>query len=89
MVYAAFGFIGHGSALLWVFWPLYGIYAAMTEGVEKAFVAKLAPAESKATALGISHTIIGIGLLPASIIAVRSLRCSRRCRLCSAPSQAW
>jgi MFS family permease len=69
VVYAAFGFIGHGSALLWAFWPLYGIYAAMTEGVEKAFVAKLAPPESKATALGFSQTIVGIGLLPASVIA--------------------
>ncbi len=70
VVYAAFGFISReNAALLWAFWPLYGVYAAMTEGVEKAFVAKLAPAESKATALGFSHTIIGIGLLPASIIA--------------------
>jgi MFS family permease len=44
VVYAAFGFIGRENAwLLWAFWPLYGVYAAMTEGVEKAFVAKLAP----------------------------------------------
>jgi MFS family permease len=70
IVYAAFGFIGRENAfLLWAFWPLYGVYAAMTEGVEKAFVAKLAPAEAKATALGFSQTIVGIGLLPASIIA--------------------
>jgi MFS family permease len=69
-VYAAFGFIGRENAwLLWVFWPLYGLYAAMTKGVEKAFVANLAPPESKATAIGFSHTIIGIGLLPASVIA--------------------
>jgi MFS family permease len=70
IVYAAFGFIGRENAwLLWAFWPLYGVYAAMTEGVEKAFVAKLAPPESKATALGFSSTIVGIGLLPASVIA--------------------
>jgi MFS family permease len=70
IVYAAFGFIGPGNAtLLWAFWPLYGIYAAMTDGVEKAFVSRLAPPESKATALGFSHTIVGIGLLPASVIA--------------------
>ncbi len=69
-VYIAFGFIPPSAGwLLWVFWPLYGIYYAMTEGVEKAFVADLAPAESKATALGFYHTIIGIGLLPASVIA--------------------
>lgn len=70
IVYAAFGFLGTDSKnLLWGFWILYGIYYAMTEGVEKAFVAGLAPAESKATALGFYHTIVGTGLLPASIIA--------------------
>ena len=70
VVYAAFGLISRENAwLLWAFWPLYGIYAAMTEGVEKAFVAKLAPPDSKATALGFSQTIVGIGLLPASVIA--------------------
>jgi MFS family permease len=69
-VYAAFGFITRSSShLLWIFWPLYGIYYAMTEGVEKAFVADIAPASSRATALGFYHTIIGIGLLPASLIA--------------------
>jgi predicted phage tail protein len=41
----------------------------MTEGVEKAFVADIAPKESKATALGFHQTIVGITLLPASIIA--------------------
>ncbi len=45
------------------------VYYALTEGVEKAFVADLAPQGSKATALGFYHTIVGIGLLPASLIA--------------------
>ena len=70
VVYAAFGFIaGPHKFLLWGFWVFYGIYYAMTEGVEKAFVAKIAPPDSKGTALGFSHTIVGIGLLPASLIA--------------------
>ncbi|MBD3393544.1 MAG: MFS transporter [Chitinivibrionales bacterium] len=69
-VYAAFGFISPASkSMLWIFWIIYGIYYAMTEGVEKAFVAGCAPAASKATALGFFHTIVGIGLLPASILA--------------------
>lgn len=69
-VYATFGFIsGPQPFLLWGFWIIYGIYYAMTDGIEKAFVSTLAPAESKATALGFSHTIIGVGLLPASVIA--------------------
>jgi len=70
VVYIAFGFISPSTGfLLWVFWPLYGLYYAMTEGVEKAFVADIAPENSRATALGFYHTIIGIGLLPASVIA--------------------
>ncbi len=69
IVYTCFGFIPSSSNyLLWIFWPMYGFYYAMTEGVEKAFVTDIAPAESKATALGFFHTIVGIGLLPASII---------------------
>jgi MFS family permease len=69
-IYLAFGFISTQTQfLLWVFWPLYGVYYAFTEGVEKAFVTDLAPAEARGTALGFFHTITGIGLLPASIIA--------------------
>lgn len=69
-VYTAFGFIGSStSMLLWIFWPIYGLYYAMTEGVEKAYVSDTAPKESKATALGFYNTIVGIGLLPASLIA--------------------
>jgi len=70
VVYIAFGFISQKTNfLLWFFWPLYGIYYAMTEGIEKAFVSDIAPEDSKATALGFYHTIVGVGLLPASIIA--------------------
>jgi MFS family permease len=70
LVYMAFGFITtQVQFLLWIFWPVYGIYYALTEGVEKAFVSELAPAGSRATALGFYHTITGVGLLPASALA--------------------
>jgi MFS family permease len=69
-VYLAFGFITPEKAhLLWVFWPVYGVYYALTEGVEKAFVSDMAPKESKATMLGLYNTVVGIGLLPASVVA--------------------
>jgi len=69
-VYISFGFITPGSnRILFGLWLIYGIYYAMTEGVEKAFVADIAPKESKATALGFHQTIVGVTLLPASIIA--------------------
>ena len=41
----------------------------LTEGVEKALVADLASPELKATVLGLHATLVGIGLLPASVIA--------------------
>ncbi|MGE5343909.1 MAG: MFS transporter [Candidatus Omnitrophota bacterium] len=70
VVYTAFGFITPGSNyLLWLFWPLYGVYYALTEGIEKAFVSNISPAGSKGTALGFFNTIVGIGVLPASLIA--------------------
>ncbi|MBU4316718.1 MAG: MFS transporter [Proteobacteria bacterium] len=70
VVYLSFGFITAGNRyVLWVFWVLYGIYCSMTEGNIKAFVADLSPGGSKATALGFLHTISGLGLLPASVIA--------------------
>ncbi|MBN2036586.1 MAG: MFS transporter [Chitinispirillaceae bacterium] len=70
IVYGTFAFITpKHSFLLWGFWILYGVYYAMTDGVEKAFVSRLAPAESRATAIGFLHMISGIGLLPASLIA--------------------
>jgi MFS family permease len=70
LVYISFGFITERiHILLWAFWTIYGIYYAMTEGTEKAFVSGIGAADSKATALGVYHTIVGVGLLPASIIA--------------------
>jgi len=70
LVYMSFGFLTEQTkGWLWLFWLVYGVYYAMTEGVEKAFVARLAPSASKATALGAYHTIVGVTLLPASLIA--------------------
>jgi MFS family permease len=71
LVYMGFALLGDGTQH-WVFWVLfaaYGVYSALTEGVEKALVADLAPADHRATAIGLHATIVGIGLLPASFIA--------------------
>jgi len=40
----------------------------LTEGVEKAFVADLAPAEARGTAFGMYNLIIGAGAAPASLM---------------------
>jgi MFS family permease len=47
----------------------YGVYTAMTAGVERALVSELAPVSLKGTVLGLHSTLVGVALLPASIVA--------------------
>jgi MFS family permease len=67
LVYLGFSFATKGLHV-WLLFGVYGLYSGLTEGVEKALVAELCPGESRATMLGIHATMVGIGLLPASII---------------------
>jgi MFS family permease len=71
IVYMGFAFgVGPASPwLVWLLFVLYGLYSALTDGVEKALVSDLAPRELRATAIGLHAMLVGIGLLPASIIA--------------------
>ena len=48
---------------------IYGIFFAMIDGVQRAFVVDLAPKHLKATALGTFHTAIGLMALPGGLIA--------------------
>ena len=68
IVYLGFA-VTKQTGALWILFVVYGIYMGLTEGVEKAFIADNSPQESKATFLGMHATLVGIGLLPASIIA--------------------
>lgn len=68
LVYLGFAVVFHPTAL-WYLFGLYGVYSAFTEGVEKALVAEIAPADKKATLIGLHATLVGIGLLPASLMA--------------------
>ena len=54
---------------LWLLFALYGLYYGISEGVCRAFVCDLVPAERRGTAYGWYHTAVGISLLPASVIA--------------------
>lgn len=54
---------------LWLLSALYGLYYGLSEGVCRAFVCDLVPAERRGTAYGWYHTAVGISLLPASVIA--------------------
>lgn len=68
MVYCVFGFAMSKTAILAAF-ILYGAYTAMIAGVERAFIAEIAPPDLKGTMLGLHSTLVGIALLPASTIA--------------------
>ncbi|MGH7130676.1 MAG: MFS transporter [Phycisphaerales bacterium] len=65
--FAAAGFAGPWA--IWVLFALYGAHMALTEGVEKALIVDLAPAEHRATVLGMFSTVVGLALLPASAMA--------------------
>ncbi|MDI3279970.1 MAG: MFS transporter, partial [Bacillota bacterium] len=73
--YATYGLVYLGFALssqswqVWALFALYGLYIGLTEGVEKALVADVAPAELRATLIGLHATLVGLGLFPASLLA--------------------
>lgn len=52
----------------WALFAAYGLYYALTEGVEKALLADLAPAGARGGAFGWHAFAVGIGALPASLI---------------------
>lgn len=54
---------------IWIWFPIYGAYYGMTEGMLKAFAVDLAPSNLRGTAVGTFYTVTGLMALPASIIA--------------------
>jgi len=46
----------------------YGIFFALIDGVQRAFVVDLSPSELKGTALGMFHTVTGLAALPGGFI---------------------
>jgi MFS family permease len=66
-IYLAFGYVDHRGTVIAVFLA-YGLYFGLTEGVEKAWVADMAPADRHGTAFGIYNAALGIGTLMASLL---------------------
>ena len=56
------------TVLALLMFAFYGIFTAMTAGVERALIAEIAPTELKGTMLGLHSTVSGVALLPASVI---------------------
>ncbi|MCS6993292.1 MAG: MFS transporter [Anaerolineales bacterium] len=68
LVYLGFA-LAQSGAQIWLFFGLYGVYYAATEGASKAFVADLVPPERRGTAYGLYNAAIALTALPASLIA--------------------
>ncbi len=72
LIYALsyFGFALSNSAWnMWLLFAFYGIYYGIAEGVGKAFVADLVPADRRGTAYGYYNGLVGLFILPASVLA--------------------
>ncbi len=68
VVYLGFALTGEGSHL-WLLFAVYGVYMALTDGMARAFVAELAPADRRGTFLGLYHTGIGLLAVASSVLA--------------------
>jgi len=68
LVYLGFAFFNQ-SWMVWVLWAMYGVYYGLAEGVARALVCDLVPEDRRGTAFGAYHGVVGITLLPASLIA--------------------
>jgi MFS family permease len=68
LVYYGFGISSSEGAIIALF-ALYGLYSASTDGIQKAFVSDMVGNNKQGTGLGMYNAILGITLLPASLIA--------------------
>jgi len=67
-VYLGFAFAA-SSLLIWILFPIYGLYYGLTDGVSRALVSDISPRHLKATAFGTYYFVIGVVAFPASLIA--------------------
>jgi MFS family permease len=68
IVYYGFGVTSHVGAIVALF-AMYGLYSAATDGIQKAFISDITDKNKQGTGLGIYNALLGITLLPASLIA--------------------
>ena len=68
LVYFSLGLLSDGIYTLIGIFVLYGLFIASTEGVEKAMVADIAPVHLRGTAFGWFNMIVGMALLPSSVV---------------------
>jgi MFS family permease len=68
IVYFLFGRYNSINVFFFLF-MLYGLYSALVDGSQKSMVADLVSKDLRGTGYGIYHSVLGITLLPASLIA--------------------
>ena len=68
LVYFLFGKSNDIHVYIFLF-AMYGIYSAFTESSQKALISDIVSKNLKGTGFGIYHAVLGITLLPASLIA--------------------
>jgi MFS family permease len=66
-VYFGFAFVDNID-FIWVFFALYGIYAASTEGVSKAWISDLIPNEQRGSAIGLFTMFSSFSVLIGSFL---------------------
>ena len=67
LIYAVFGYFDSLRVIIVAFLA-YGLYFGLTEGVEKAWVADMAPSTARGTAFGVYNAALGAGGLAASVL---------------------
>ncbi len=68
IVYFLFGRYNSISIFVFLF-ILYGVYSALTDTSQKAMISDIVSKDLKGTGFGLYHAVLGITLLPASLIA--------------------
>lgn len=68
IIYLGFGF-ARNSGVIWGLFIAYGLYYALTEGIQKAHVSDLVPAHLRGMAIGTFSAMTGLAALPASVMA--------------------
>ena len=68
LVYLGFA-VAESAALVWILFLFYGLYTALTRGVQKALVADLIHPQRRGAEIGTFHMLVGLAALPASLLA--------------------
>lgn len=68
IVYFFFGKYNSLNVFIFLF-ALYGLYSALVDGSQKALISDSVSTHLKGTAFGLYHAVLGVTLLPASLIA--------------------